>query len=90
MAKKITTPQTPKSKTSGRRYAKRAGGWAITRSPRTAASDRVAVRAGRVTVAGARDDVEDFLDAQEIDRRLADPANRDRIPWDELKARRGL
>jgi hypothetical protein len=43
-----------------------------------------------VAISGPEDLVEDFLDGQEIDRRLADPANQQRIPWSELKARRGL
>jgi hypothetical protein len=43
-----------------------------------------------VTISGPEDLVEDFLDGQEIDRRQADPASQQRIPWSELKARRGL
>ena len=44
----------------------------------------------RVTITGTPDAIEDYLDAREIDRRLADPENRQRIPWSELKAKRGL
>jgi hypothetical protein len=43
-----------------------------------------------ITITGAPSDVEDFLDAREIDRRLADPANQERIPWREVKASLGI
>jgi hypothetical protein len=48
------------------------------------------VRKQGVRIVGTPAAIEDFLDAREIDRRLADPANQHRIPWAELKARRGL
>ena len=51
---------------------------------------RAFAKRGSVTISGAPDAVEDYLDAQEIDRRLADPANARRLSWDEIKARRGL
>ncbi len=43
-----------------------------------------------VIIAGAEQAIEDFLDGREIDRRLADPANQVDIPWEDVKARRGL
>ena len=64
-------------------------GRAPTRTFRPSAGE-VVVRERGVTIAGSPRAVEDYLDAQEIDRRLADPENRPRIPWAELKARRGL
>ena len=32
----------------------------------------------------------DLLDAQEADRRLDDPANAERIPWEQINAELGL
>jgi hypothetical protein len=43
-----------------------------------------------VIIAGTEAAIEDFLDGREIDQRLADPANRVDIPWEDVKARRGL
>jgi hypothetical protein len=57
---------------------------------RDGSSGEVVVQKDGVTISGPEDLVEDFLDGQEIDGRLADPANQQRIPWSELKARRGL
>jgi len=51
---------------------------------------RAVARHGGVTISGSLDAVEDYLDAREIDRRLSDPANHERLTWSKLKARRGL
>ena len=43
-----------------------------------------------VTITGSPRALEDHLDGREIERRHADPENQGRIPWSELKAKRGL
>jgi hypothetical protein len=51
---------------------------------------RRSIRRNGVTISGTPDAIEDFLDARLIDERLAEARTRQPIPWDELKARRGL
>ena len=60
-----------------------------TEPPRRAAED-VVVREDGVTISGSPAAIEDYLDAREIDRRLADPSNQRRLSLAELRAKRGL
>ncbi len=52
--------------------------------------DKVVIHEHGVLISGSRQAMEDYVDGREIDRRLADPENQRRIPWAEVKARRGL
>lgn len=90
MAKKASSAHRSRSKSTTRRYVRRDGHVLAQDSIRASASGRVIVKGAGVSITGTRRAVEDYLDAQEIDRRLADPTNQERVPWDEIKARRGL
>jgi hypothetical protein len=57
--------------------------------PRRATED-VIIREDGVTISGSPAAIEDYLDAWEIDRRLADSSNQRRISLAELRAKRGL
>lgn len=63
----------------GRSIRSRAGG-----------AGSVVIEGHGVTIIGAAQSIEDFLDGQEINRRLADTESRRRVSWAALKARRGL
>ncbi|MGE0540426.1 MAG: hypothetical protein AB7R89_09605 [Dehalococcoidia bacterium] len=54
------------------------------------ASAEVVIRDDHVTISGEQEAIEDYLDAREIDRRLADPSNHTRLSLAELRAKRGL
>lgn len=68
------------------------GGTTPNRSPARAAppAGDVVLHEHGVTISGSIEAVEDFLDAREIDRRMADPEASRRIPWDQVKATLGL
>ncbi len=52
--------------------------------------DDVVIHEHGVLISGSRQAMEDYVDGREIYRRLADPDNQRRVPWAEVKARRGL
>jgi hypothetical protein len=57
---------------------------------RRRANPQVVVHGRGVTIVGSARAIEDYLDAREIDRRMADPENRQSVSWSDLKAKRGL
>jgi predicted nucleotidyltransferase len=90
----------PRRDAAGRATRARATTYDVTRPARRGVAGVLAARSGRgadiavceydVTISGPERAVEDFLDAHEIDRRLADPEASRRLPWDQVKTNLGL